>query len=197
MKEIIMSMKKLNQLIQQLNGKTTVNDTTIRNINSRTERVVKPEKTAELNEFVYSDGNPVKEGTAYHIHYTKDLEEFYMTETNHDKDKSLLIFPKKSTTNFSIYNKLNKQEKMFLKPTTVDIKDSDYEKGFVRRSFARKTNEKQTPIFEISNTQLETSPLYDYVQLTWYISGKKENVEVLNRLEIDRHLPTLFIKMNM
>ena len=159
-----MSMKKLNQLIQQLNGKIIVKDSTIEKINEATVRVVKPEKTAGFNEFIYSDGNPVKEGTAYHIHYTKNLEEYYMTEANHDKDRSLLIYPKKPLTNFSTYNNLNKQKQMLLEPTAVEIKESDYENGFVRRSFARKTNEKQAPIFEISNTQLEISPLYDYVQ---------------------------------
>ena len=186
-----MSINKLNQLIQQLNGKTVVKDTTIDDINRVTVRVVKSEKTAEINEFTYADGNPVKEGTAYHIHYTRDLEEYYMTETNHNKDKSLLIFPKKHLTNFSVYNKLNKQKQMLLKPKAVEIKESDYKNGFIIRSFARKTNEKQTPIFEISNTQLEISPLYDYVQLTWYISGKKEDVAVLNRLEIEKAARTL------
>ena len=108
-----MSMKKLNKLIDELNGKIIVKDTSIDDINKATVRVVKPEKTAELNEFVYSNGNPVKEGTAYHIHYTRDLEEYYMTETNHNKDKSLLIYPKKPLTNFSTYNNLNKQNQIF------------------------------------------------------------------------------------
>ena len=134
-------MKKLNKLIDELNSKIIVKDTAIDDINKATVRVVKPEKTAELNEFVYSNGNPVKEGTAYHIHYTRDLEEYYMTETNHNKDKSLLIYPKKPLTNFSTYNNLNKQNQMLLKPKSFNPTESDYAKDFVNRTFVRKTNE--------------------------------------------------------
>ena len=184
-------MKKLNKLIDELNGKIIVKDTAIDDINKATVRVVKPEKTAELNEFVYSNGNPVKEGTAYHIHYTTDLEEYYMTETNHNKDKSLLIYPKKPLTNFSTYNNLNKQNQMLLKPKTFNPTESDYAKDFVNRTFVRKTNEKQTPIFEISNSQLGVSPLYDYVQIKWYISGKKKLVQKRNSREIEEAAKTL------
>ena len=136
-------MKKLNKLIDELNGKIIVKDTMIDSINKETVRVVKPEKTAGLNEFTYSNGNPVKEGTAYHIHYTEDLEEYYMTGINHNKERSFLIFPKKPLTNFSVYNKLNKQQKILVKPKLFNPTESDYTKGFAIRAFARKTNEKQ------------------------------------------------------
>ena len=53
----------------------------LKRINSKTNRVVKPEDTGKNGEFTYRDGSPVKEGTSYHIHYTDDLNEYYMTES--------------------------------------------------------------------------------------------------------------------
>ena len=49
-----MSMKKLNELIDELNGKIIVKDNTIEQINERTVRVVKPEFAADADQFYYA-----------------------------------------------------------------------------------------------------------------------------------------------
>ena len=51
------------------------------------------------------------------------------------------------------------------------------------RYFAKKTNESSSP-FEVSADDFETSPLYDYVSLLWYIRGNKRRVFKYNRREI-------------
>ena len=93
-----MSMNKLNKLIREFQGDVEIKDGYVESINAKTERVVKPEDTAKNGQFVYLDGSPVKEGTPYHIHYTVDLNEYYMTGTNHDKDRSFIILPKQNVS---------------------------------------------------------------------------------------------------
>ena len=181
-----MSIDKLNKLIREFQGDIEIKDGLVENINSRTNRVVRPEDTAKNGEFTYRDGSPVKEGTSYHIHYTDDLNEYYMTGVNHDKDKSLVILPTKAKTNFSIYNNLNKQSKLSVKVESNPPTDSDYSTGYVKRVFARKTNEKQTPVFEVNKNAENVSPLYDYVSVIWTIVGKKEKVFELNSKEIEK-----------
>ena len=51
------------------------------------------------------------------------------------------------------------------------------------RYFAKKTNESSSP-FEVSADDFETSPLYDYVSLLWYIRGNKRRLFKYNRREI-------------
>lgn len=181
-----MSMDKLNKLIKEFQGDVEIKDGLVESINNRTNRVVRPEDTAKNGQFTYRDGSPVKEGTSYHIHYTDDLDEYYMTGVNHDKDKSLVILPTKNETNFSIYNNLNKQSKLFVEPKSISPSETDYSNGSVRRAFARKTNEKQTPIFEVSADDIGKSPLYDYVLVDWTLIGKKEEVFESNSKEIEK-----------
>ena len=181
-----MSMKKLNELIDELNGKIIVKDNTIEQINERTVRVVKPEFAADVDQFYYADGKPVKEGTGYHIHYTDDFEEYYMTGVSHEKEVSKLIYPINIRTNFSIYTQLNKPQKLNLEAKSGVPNDKDYSKGFIIRCFAKKGNETSSPIFEIDKKDFQKSPLYRYVRLKWLISGKKESVGKRNSKAIEK-----------
>jgi hypothetical protein len=55
--------------------------------------------------------------------------------------------------------------------------DSDYSRGFIRRCFVQKTNDKGSPIFEISQSNIgkyKANPLYTAVELKWRISGPTE-----------------------
>ena len=58
-----MSIDKLNKLIREFQGDVEIKDGLVESINSKTNRVVKPEDTAKNGEFTYRDGSPVKEGT--------------------------------------------------------------------------------------------------------------------------------------
>lgn len=55
--------------------------------------------------------------------------------------------------------------------------DNDYQKGFVRRCFVQKTNDKGSPIYEVSSTNVskfKVNPLYTAVEIRWRIRGPKE-----------------------
>ena len=57
-------------------------------------------------------------------------------------------------------------------PTELDRK-----KGYIRRYFIQKTNDKGSPIFEISVksvSEYSTSPLFTIVDVKWRIKGPKE-----------------------
>lgn len=147
----------------------------IERINNITNRVETGFFTSR-DEFVYSDGSNVKENTPFHIHYTTDLEEYFMTQTSHSGLTSKLIYRVNNFSDFTIYNSLNKQNPLQLKSSVVRPTDNQYITGFYPRYFAKKSNENSKP-FEISERDYETSPLYDYVTIDWAISGDKDFVK--------------------
>ena len=177
------NMGRLNKLINQRKGKSDYNNQTIIDINRRTVRAVTG-KITKTGEFIYTDRKPVKPGIPYHIHYTKNLEEHYMTGVSHNQ-KSKLIYPKKQSV-FSTYNTLNKQSPMILKPTVRKLTKSDYTKGSIIRYFAKKSNEVMSSPFEITDKELNKSPLYIYVTFPWRISGEKGLVNIVNTLSINQ-----------
>lgn len=57
------------------------------------------------------------------------------------------------------------------------LKDVDYRRGFVKRYFIQKTNDKGSPIYEISQrdrNRFITNSLYTIVELKWRIKGPME-----------------------
>jgi len=77
------------------------------------------------------------------------------------------------------YNQIVKQTPKDIKiltyiPSPTDI---DYRRGFIKRYFVQKTNDKGSPIYEISKRDInkyKTNPLYTSVDLRWRIKGPKE-----------------------
>lgn len=58
------------------------------------------------------------------------------------------------------------------------VSEQDYDRGYLRRYFLQKTNDKGSPIYEISQQQKNTfinNPLYTVVDVKWRIRGPKEN----------------------
>lgn len=82
-------------------------------------------------------------------------------------------------SNIDRYNSINK--KVYIQkdisthiPTPSEI---DYNRGFIRRYFIQKTNDKGSPIFEIKSTKLGNyakNPFYTTVSIKWRIKGPKE-----------------------
>jgi len=55
--------------------------------------------------------------------------------------------------------------------------DNDYSRGFIKRCFIQKTNDKGSPIYEVSPSnsgKYKANPLYTLVELKWRIRGPKE-----------------------
>ena len=176
----------LNELIAKRKGKVISINPRIESINKRTVRAIKDKENfiTKTGEFRYTNNKPVKAGIPYHIHYTSVLEEFYMTEYEHEPKKSKIIYPNDIKTNFQYYNNLNKQEPLKLKGERIKPSDQNYLKGFFVRHFAKKANELQSPPFEINVKNFDESSLYVYVKLKWYLLGSEEKVYLKNSREI-------------
>ena len=175
---------KLQKLIDKMAGKVTYSNDKIGNINLRTDRVISDNLKTKTGEFIFVDGKPVKRGINYHIHYTKNLDEHYMTQSTHNNVTSKLIYRVKNTSTFSTYNSLNKQSPMILKSDVQLPTGSDYKKGSFTRYFAKKANEVMSKPFEINAKQMDKSPLYIYISIPWYIKGGRDLVRVLNSRSI-------------
>ena len=66
-----------------------------------------------------------------------------------------------------------------IKAYLPQLTDKDYQRGYVRRYFLQKTNDKGSPIFELSQSkkgQFLSNPLYTVVDIKWRIRGPKEVV---------------------
>ena len=188
---------ELRRLLEARKMKINILDSDVADIRSRTDRMVTG-KIAKPLEFMYSDGKPVKSGTSYHIHYTTEVEEYFMTGDTHSFT-TRLIYPIRPITEFGIYDILNHQEPLTLKVDTVYPTKKDYEKGRYFRYFARKANDKKSSGFEISKKYFETSPLYIYVSILWYLKGTPDDVYNTNSKQIiegSKILPFLYRILN-
>jgi len=153
-------------------------------IHNKTERVEKDQVAGE-KEFYTKRGKYFPKGDLYHIHYTKDLEVYYMTGGEHYPQTQVIFKTHIEDDDFQYYNTLNKQETMVLKSTVTPPTEEDYKGNQITRYFVKKANEDSSPVFEISEDDFETSPLYIYVSLTWYIRGTKSRVLKMNMHEIN------------
>ena len=174
---------ELKRLLDAREDKLSLINQTILDIHKKTDRKVE-NQIAQKNEFYGAGGKLIKEGTLYHIHYTKDLNEYYMTNAKHGVTSKLINRIDLTKSDFSYYNNLNKQTPLILKGTTTTPTIEDYNNGFVVRYFAKKANETLSPVFEVSNLDFESSPLYNYVSLDWYIKGNKSSVLKRNKREV-------------
>lgn len=151
----------------------------MKKIHSITNRVRNSAGVTEDNiSFIYMSNNQyVKKGTPYHIHYTTDLKEHYMTGRTHNMF-SRLIKPMKPelVSDFSKYttNLSKKYRKLYQKPFRGKPKPNDYVSGTFVRYFAKKINDPEVPVFEV-NVNFK-SPLYQIFTLKWRISGGKMGV---------------------
>ena len=160
-------------------------DPTVKQIHDNTERKVE-NLEAERNQFTFQNGRLVAKGFPYHIHYTKDLQEVFMSEAVHSTNSKILVPLSRDVSNFTYYNTLNKQEILKLKSTFSPPKNSDYGKGSYLRYFASQANDDTEPPIEVSKKDFETSSLYVYAKVRWYISGKKNLVYSKNIQEIQK-----------
>ena len=159
--------------------------------NPQVERInrntVRAENGFVTKKFQFKDrkGKFVKKGKPYHVHYTKDLSVYHMTSFQHDVF-SELIYPVDVNNNLiGYYNTLNKQEPILLESNIAPPTEDDYKAGFMIRSFARKANDERKVPFEINSDDMLSSPLYEYISVTWYLTGTPESVEAANRRRIE------------
>ena len=175
---------ELKRLFDIRKGKDPEQNPLIRQIVNSTARMVDGLVTGKSEFFYVDDLKPVKEGTPYHIHYTNDLSEFYMTRGTHRFNSRLISPHDFKKTDIGYYNALNKQSPLTIKGETPVPTSSDYTNGSYTRYFAKSAVGTSSPIFEVSSIVYNSSPLYDYVSLTWYLIGTKVKVYTFNMREI-------------
>ena len=174
---------RLDKLIESRRNKIASISPVIADIHRRTVRVEKNLLAGE-KEFHTKRGKYLPKNSQYHIHYTKDLKAYYMTGGEHSLQTQIIYRNNPQESDFDYYNTLNKQSTLKLESKVTLPTEEDYDIGRMTRYFAKKTNESSSPAFEVSADDFQSSPLYDYVSLTWYIGGSKKRVSVLNRREV-------------
>ena len=147
------------------------------------------------NEFKYTHGGLVRPGLEYHIHYTNNKEEVYMTGGVHSISSKIIekvavdFLDEKVRGKKTMYGKysdvatLNRERypvKIFPNPTP-----SDYRIGTITRYFAQKANNPEDSLFEISKVSFENqSPLFRYFSMNWKISGARLDTIIHNGAQI-------------
>ena len=139
-----------------------------------------------LGEFKYTHGGSVHPGLGYHIHYTNDKQEVFMTDDTHNSSSKIIEKVNGGQSLFSTYSELNSQVKEdYPKKYTPLPSDSDYRIGTFKRYFAQKANNLDGEIFEIEEEDNEINNLFRYIVLDWRISGLKSEVIRDNQVTID------------
>lgn len=143
-------------------------------------------RVPDNSSFIYTDNNQfVKKGTPYHVHYTNDFEEFYMTGGTHQVTSRLIkpILPEYES-DFSVYT--NNYSKTYTPMADEFYKEGpdqdDYAKGSFTRYFAEKRNDPSEPIREVDDEF--DSPLYEKFTIEWRLTGRPSFVFRTNRVEV-------------
>ena len=134
-------------------------------------------------EFVYASGRPVRKGVYYHCHYTINFEEYFMTGARHNPKSQMIYKVDKQTDVNNYVSAYGAPTKLAIPSKVTTPTSDDYQKGFMKRYFAKKVNEDSRP-FEISVDNFNKSPLYEYVQVVWYIKGGRQAVQERNILSV-------------
>jgi len=188
---------KLKKLFEARRNSIEIIDEQILDIHRRTDRAVKGQ-IANKFEFVYANGKPVRSLTSYHIHYTKDLNEYFMTEAEHQIGTKL-IYPITPITEFGLYNSINKQSPLTIEANITYPTEKDYENGSYERFFARRANDKKSSGFEVLKDNFQISSLYIYTSVNWFLKGTADFVFDKNQEQIEmakESLPFIYKILN-
>jgi hypothetical protein len=135
----------------------------------------------KLGEFKYTHGGSVQPGLGYHIHYTNNKEEVFMTDDTHNTSSKIIEKVNDTKSMFSTYSKLKSQSKQQYPRKSKPLPSkSDYRIGTYKRYFAQKANNLNGELFEISKDDFEVNNLYRYFSIIWKISGTKLEVLLYN-----------------
>ena len=144
------------------------------------ERTIQNLKTKKF-EFIYEDTETfIPKNKTYSIYYLLDKRELYFTNiiTTKNVRKIIRLFP----SIYSQYTALKSIERgVYPSAITPNITDNDYTAGSITRYFTKKTNDENTLVFEISESDFnQTLKLYNKTSINWVISGIKEDVIIKN-----------------
>lgn len=139
----------------------------------------------EVGEFKYTHGGVVKPGIEYHIHYTNDKKEVYMTGGAHTSSSKIIYKSVGTETLFGSYIRIKGRTSKPLYPTEIKVlpTPSDYRIGYFNRYFTKQINVSNSRCYEINEDQYnEQNSLFQYTEFGWTIRGDKTSVGRLNSL---------------
>ncbi len=166
-------------------------------IHENTDFVEENAGVTKVGEFEYTYGGKVRPGLGYHIHYTKNKQEVFMTGGVHTStskiirkvrtEKDIRGVNRYGKTTFEKYSDVKQLDRApYPKKINTIPSESDYRVGSITRYFAQKANDTESDIFEISKDGYnENSPLFRYVTFNWIISGTRDEAIRRNQLTID------------
>ena len=154
---------------------------TIKKIIETTERTVENLITKE-GEFQFLNGGFVREGVPYHIHYTINKKEYYMTGPEHHPLLSKLMIRRKNDSIFFQYTEVaSPTREKYLDAHAFDLTEGDLETGYVRRYFAKLKSNSKSPPMEISEKTFNgTHENYNKTSIKWRLSGTRDEIEKSN-----------------
>ena len=131
----------------------------------------------QLDEFRYTHGGSVQPDLEYHIHYTNDKKEVFMTGGIHTLS-SKIIEKRGKKSLFSTYTDLKStSKKAYPEKYTPKPTDSDYRIGIITRYFTQKANNLKGELYEISKDSYgNKNSLFRYFEIGWRITGLRTEV---------------------
>ena len=140
----------------------------------------------ELGEFKYTHGGSVQPGIEYHIHYTNNKEEVFMTGGVHNSSSKIIERVGDNKSLFSSYTSKKRKPKQPYPNKFIPMPtEGDYGIGNFNRYFAQKANNLNGELFEISKEDFQNkNSLFRYFKINWRISGKKTEVTEFNKLTL-------------
>jgi len=149
--------------------------------------VIKSAGFTKKDEFIDINDNKIAEGIPYHIHRTRDKQEFYMTGAQHETNSILIFKQKGGLSDFYRYKSLiDKKSEIYLQETPTTPTETDYENGFITLYFARQANDKNSKVFQITKEDFnQKTPFYEKTTLVLKITGNIDSVISYNESIIE------------
>ena len=151
-------------------------------VHRNSERILIFAGVTKPNEFEYTHGGAVKPNVEYHIHYTVNKKEVYMTGATHTASSKIIKKINGDKTMYKKYTELvNNPREIYPEKNIPYPSDNDYKSGTIQRYFAQKANNLNGELFEISKDDFDRQGiLFRYIKIEWRISGKKSEVIRVN-----------------
>ena len=140
----------------------------------------------DKSEFIYVDSESlVPANKTYSVYYLNDKNKLYFTNLITSKYVRQLIRIK----GFDVYDQYTAiksiERGVYPSVQTPTITDKDYTTGFITRYFAQKTNDENSLVFEISESDYNQKlKLYNKAHITWFISGLRVETIIKNTITI-------------
>ena len=151
-------------------------------INNSTETLIKEAGVTNKLEFEDEKGNSIPEGIPYHIHITTDKKYFYMTSGKHESSSIVIFKVSGGASNFIKYRNLKgSKRQVYLTENRTTPTELDYSIGTLTLYFAKKANDKNSKVFQISKEDYKRhTPMYSKIPLTLFIYGERNDIEYRN-----------------